>query len=169
MHAPFDPHHPMRHLISSTAEALLRDDPDYEESSAVLPPVFRRMYQEFLRFPEQGSRTSRLVDFLHYIRVLDAIYPSESDLEEAPEICRWSLLRRPASAFCQLTGYVIAHPQFDWGVPVVTSTVFRIDTELKWARTWSRFYLLTEYDPGTFKRMQSNGLISTDAEQVKIN
>jgi hypothetical protein len=103
MHNHFNPHHPMRHLISTVAENLLRDDPEYEESSATLPPVFRRMYQEFLRFPEHGSRTPSLVDLLHHLKRLDASCPSEGDLEGAPELCRWALVRRPASEFCQLT------------------------------------------------------------------
>lgn len=166
MHGPFDPYHPMRHLISTVAETLLRDDPEYEESPAALPPVIRRMYQELLRFPEHGSRTPSLVDLLHHLKQLDASYPSEGDLEGAPELCRWALVRRPASEFCQLTGYAAAHPRFEWGAPIVTSSVFRVDREFRWARTWSRFYLLSEYAPPTLRRMQAGGLISSDAELV---
>jgi len=164
----FNPHHPMRHLISTVAENLLRDDPEYENSSAALPPVIRRMYQEFLRFPEHGSTAPRLVDFLHYIKRLDAICPSDRDLDEAPELGRWALVRRPASEFCQLTGYAAAHPRFEWGAPIVTSSVFQVDREFRWARTWSRFYLLSEFAPPTLRRMQAGGLINSDAELVDL-
>jgi hypothetical protein len=166
MHTHFDPHRPMRHLISTVTADLLRDDPDYEESPATLPPVFRRMHQEFLRFPEHGARTPSLVDFLHHLRQLDSSYPTEGDLEDAPELCRWALVRRPASAFCQLTGYAAAHPRFEWGTPIVTSSVFQVDREFRWARTWSRFYLLNEYDIESARRMKADGIISYDAELV---
>jgi hypothetical protein len=168
MHIRFDPHHPMRHLIARIDPITLSDDVSEAAIAAALPQPFRKMYQEFRRSAHDSS-PSTFREFLSHIHGLDAAAPTGTDLADAPEICRWSLVRRPGAEFCQLVGYVVGHPQFDHGSPLVTSTVFRIDTSLKWARSWSRFYLLNDHDPTTFGKMRAAGLINPDVELVAFD
>lgn len=169
MHTPFDPHRPMRSWVAILDQLSLSDEAGDAEITATLPPVFRRMYPEFRRHHVGGPEGQSFDSFRGHIRGLDATLPTMDDLETAPELCRWSLVRRPASAYCQLTGYVTGHPQLDWGSPVVTSTVFRIGPGRQWARTSSRFYRLTEYDPTILERMHATGVISRDAQMVQID
>jgi hypothetical protein len=168
MHSIFDPHHPMRHRIDMIDQTMSTDDSTAGEIAAGLPQPFSKMYHEFRRFSEQSLCAPRMKDFLSYIRGLDTAVPTKSDLDEAPELCRWALVRRPVSSFCQLVGYAVGHPRFEHGPPLVTSTVFRIDVELKWARTLIRFFLLNENDIESVGRMKADGMISHDAELVDL-
>lgn len=168
MHSRFDPHHPMRHLIARIDPTTLSDDVSEAAIAAALPQPFRKMYQEFRR-SAHGSAQPGLKAFLNYINTLDDATPTEIDLEAALELCGWSLVRRPAATFCQLVGYVVGHPRYRHGSPLVTSTVFRIAPDHRWARSWSRFYLLNDYDPATFEKMRAAGLINPDVELVEFN
>lgn len=168
MHIPFDPHHPMRHMIARIDPTTLSDDGSEAAISAALPQPFRKMYQEFRR-SVHGSAQPDLKSFLNYIRSLDDSIPTEADLEGAPELCGWSLVRRPAATFCQLVGYVVGHPRYRHGSPLVTSTVFSIAPDHRWARSWSRFYLLNDHDPATFEKMRAAGLLNPDVEPIAFD
>jgi hypothetical protein len=165
----FDPYHPMRLQIAALDDLRLSGDAGYMATTRTLPRPMCRFYQDFCRRPDHAGEPPNFGVFLKYIQELNDAFPSADELDPAPELCAWSLLRRPITSLCSLTGYAVGHPNFDWGTPVVTSTVFRIDPKMKWARTWSRFYLLAEHDPTTFGRMQRAGLINPDVEQIAFD
>lgn len=65
--------------------------------------------------------------------------PSSRVLREAPIIWRWGFVRRDALA---LAGTTFGHPLIAEGSPSMTSYIFAIDPDRRWARTLSRFYVL---------------------------
>lgn len=165
----FDPYHPMRLQIAALNELRLSGDAGYVETARTLPRPMCRFYQDFCRLADHAGESPNFGVFLEYIQGLDDGLPSSDELDQAPELCRWALVRRPITSLCSLSGYAVGHPIFDWGTPVVTSTVFRIDTSLKWARSWSRFYLLNDHDPATFEKMRAAGLLNSDVELVAFD
>lgn len=73
-------------------------------------------------------------------RLLNGEHPDPKELEDAPLISNWDFDRR--DAVC-LVGTLIAHPRLGRIVPNgITSELWYIDPERKYARTFSRFYRL---------------------------
>lgn len=70
--------------------------------------------------------------------VLAGLTPSETLLADAPVIQGWSTV--PYEAIC-LSGWVSGHPTIRTG-PLVSSQVYMLDLDRRWARTLSRFYRL---------------------------
>ncbi len=70
--------------------------------------------------------------------VLAGLPPSERLLADAPVIEGWSTA--PYQAIC-LSGRVSGHPTIRSG-PLVSSQVYMLDPDRRWARTLSRFYRL---------------------------
>ncbi|MBN8975949.1 MAG: hypothetical protein J0I08_05670 [Rhizobiales bacterium] len=67
--------------------------------------------------------------------------PHLSDLEAAPILEGWALGELVAPC---LLGAVIGHPLLGSRPHIHTSQLVVMDTDLGWARTWSRFYRLGE-------------------------
>jgi hypothetical protein len=65
--------------------------------------------------------------------------PSAGDLAEAPVLRGWGVLSRPSTA---LTGTVEGHPRIGDHRQAVTSELFAIDRDARWARTLNRYYRL---------------------------
>lgn len=76
------------------------------------------------------------------IERLTLFMPSDAELRDAPELERWTLATRSAPA---LLGCTRNHPLLG-DRRVLTSEVFAIDGEGRWARTFSRFYRLVDQD-----------------------
>ncbi|QNQ64443.1 hypothetical protein IB024_16655 (plasmid) [Brucella sp. 6810] len=73
-------------------------------------------------------------------RLLNGEDPEQSDLADAPLIENWEFDRRHTTC---LVGTFIAHPRLGRIVPNgITSELWYIDPERKYARTFSRFYRL---------------------------
>ncbi len=70
--------------------------------------------------------------------VLAGLPPSERLLADAPVLQGWRKTSYPA--LC-LAGFVSGHPTIRSG-PLVSSQLYMVDPEQKWARTMSRFYRL---------------------------
>ncbi len=70
--------------------------------------------------------------------VLAGLPPSEKLLADAPVLQEWRKVSY--SALC-LAGFVSGHPTIRSG-PLVSSQLYMVDPEQKWARTMSRFYRL---------------------------
>jgi hypothetical protein len=65
--------------------------------------------------------------------------PPAADLAQAPIIDLW----RPAVCTqTGLLGVVAGHPRIIDGRSALTTSIFAIDVDAGWARTWSRFYRL---------------------------
>lgn len=69
---------------------------------------------------------------------LAGLPPSEEMLAQAPLLEEWRLVPDQST---RLSGFVSGHPRIRPG-PLVSSQVFMLDPEQKWARTLSRFYRL---------------------------
>lgn len=65
--------------------------------------------------------------------------PSAAQLAEAPTLGDWGVLSRSGIA---LVGTVQGHPRIADHGPAITSELFAIDGDERWARTMSRYYLL---------------------------
>jgi hypothetical protein len=65
--------------------------------------------------------------------------PDRTTLAEAPLLHRWHFVQRPGLA---LSGSVHGHLNMTDGKTAVTSEVFALDQDRRWARTLSRYYAL---------------------------
>jgi hypothetical protein len=80
-----------------------------------------------------------------YLRALAAdleamtVFTPREELEEAPRLENWSIVTRPVTA---IEGLITGHPLLGDGRQVATSEVYAIDASARWARTFSRFYVL---------------------------
>lgn len=73
-------------------------------------------------------------------RILQGDYPDERELNDAPMITNWKLSSRAATC---LEGVLFDHPMLGNIVPNgLTSEVWLIDLDRRYARTFSRFYRL---------------------------
>ncbi len=73
-------------------------------------------------------------------RLFDGENPHQSELADAPLIDNWDFDRRDTTC---LVGTFVAHPRLGRIVPNgITSELWYIDPERKYARTFSRFYRL---------------------------
>ena len=87
--------------------------------------------------PETSERLRRLADDLDRIAAGNA--PTAGDLKTAPLLVDWRLALAWSGA-C-LAGFVAGHPLIA-NKRIVTSPLWVLDPELRWARTLSRFYRL---------------------------
>jgi glutathione S-transferase len=84
------------------------------------------------------AKARRLADDIARIAAGDA--PSTADLAAAPLLDLW----QPAATLLPaLGGIVRGHPTLRDNTAVVASEMFVIDQTRGWARTWSRFYVLS--------------------------
>ncbi|WP_112593097.1 DUF6634 family protein [Brucella tritici] len=73
-------------------------------------------------------------------RLLNGEHPDPRELADAPLISNWDFDRRDTTC---LVGTFVAHPRLGRIVPNgITSELWYIDPERKYARTFSRFYRL---------------------------
>ena len=64
---------------------------------------------------------------------------SAPDLNEAPQIENWRLVRRSVFA---MDGVMHGHPIIGEGHRALSSELFAFDPQRRWARTLSRYYVL---------------------------
>ena len=87
--------------------------------------------------PDLTARLRRLVDDLD--RIVAKRAPTPTDLKQAPLLVDWRLLMT-FSGLC-LVGFAAGHPLLG-SKKIVTSPLWVLDPDLRWARTLSRFYRL---------------------------
>jgi hypothetical protein len=83
------------------------------------------------------ARLRRLADDLDRIAALTA--PADEELAQAPLLVDWRLVLSLSGL--SLTGFVAGHALLGSGY-IVTSPLWVLDPDLRWARTLSRFYRL---------------------------
>jgi hypothetical protein len=86
--------------------------------------------------PETYRRSKSLAEDLARLAV--GQQPTAGDLSAAPIIDDWTIADRQESA---LAGLISGHPVLGTR-PGITSSVFALDLDHGWARTWSRWYRL---------------------------
>lgn len=72
-------------------------------------------------------------------RIAVAAAPTAAELSQAPLLVDWRLVL--ALNGLALTGFAAGHPRLGFS-RIVTSPLWVLDPELRWARTLSRFYVL---------------------------
>jgi hypothetical protein len=87
--------------------------------------------------PEVTGRLRRLADDLD--RIAAGTAPTQTDLKNAPLLVDWQLTTR-LTGIC-LTGFAAGHPLLG-NRKIVTSHLWALSPDLRWARTLSRFYRL---------------------------
>jgi len=87
--------------------------------------------------PELTSKLRRLADDLD--RIAAGMAPSAAELSRAPLLVDWCLALGLSGL--SLTGFVAGHPLLG-RKQIITSPVWTLDPDLRWARTLSRFYRL---------------------------
>jgi hypothetical protein len=87
--------------------------------------------------PDLAARLRRLADDLDRIAIGGA--PTPADLEGAPLLVDWRLTFTLHGL--SLTGFAAGHPLLG-SKNIVTSPLWVVDHDLRWARTLSRFYRL---------------------------
>jgi hypothetical protein len=86
---------------------------------------------------ELAARLRRLAD--DFDRIVAGEAPTQADLEYAPPLVDWRLML--ALSGLSLAGFVAGHPLLG-ARQIMTSPLWVLDPDLRWARTLSRFYRL---------------------------
>lgn len=149
------PHKPMRHIIEQM-QALDLSNPDTFD---LIPMGAQIVY--IYRHPGMA-----LADFFEKMLRLEKTPPSDEELESATVLLAWSMIQGLESGLCHLVGYSLNHPRFEMGVPVRTSPILSIDEDFRWARSWSRFYRIADYEPGLWKDFEISGYIPQHYREV---
>ena len=99
-----------------------------------------------MELPNIAARLARLEALVEKAK-LD---PTPEELFDAPTLGHWRIIENPFG-FTVLEGNVAAHPVLRGdlrGLSIYTSPLLRLELGLGWARTFSRFYRLSEPKPG---------------------
>jgi hypothetical protein len=108
----------------------------------------------------------QLEEFLAHVEDLSSISPTEELLWNAPVLEKWCAVH--LGAYPHLFGQVAGHPRLGDQRFIATSPYFRIDPAGRWARTWSRFYVLGAYDEGTMGRAKGRRAIQEGVELIRL-
>ena len=167
----FDPLQPYGDELA-TIVTLLRNDATDEDAVRLIRlmqfglPGMYSAYRETCDGKAHPDQISALRGFLDHAMRLSSAAPSRAELDVAPELCRWSPVLRDGIPI--LIGVAIGHPLMKWGARATTSPYFQINLKAGWARTWSRFYLLSEYDPSFLLELQYEGAVSRNIEPIRL-
>ncbi|WP_411507829.1 DUF6634 family protein [Brucella anthropi] len=83
------------------------------------------------------SKLHQLIDDLKMLR--DSKKPDHEILDDSPTLYDWNQTTRPAAC---LEGLVQEHPLLGRNRLIITSDLYYLDPEMRFARTLSRFYRL---------------------------
>jgi hypothetical protein len=151
LRALFDPAHPQRIIAQFT-------------------PVFRSLYEDdsdIYGDDQPQGLTGRVQRFLDRVAQLSTAVPIQAELDQAPVLYGWCAVRLDTSPF--LLGKSTGHPLLRWGARTRTSVLCQIARDLTWARTWNRYYALSEHAPETLYKMQADGVISSAVELIRLD
>jgi hypothetical protein len=152
LRALFDPAHPERIIAQFT-------------------PVFKNLYEDdradLYADDQPQDLAGRVRRFLDRIGHLSTAVPTADELNQAPILHRWCAARLGSSTF--LLGHVAGHPKLKWGARIHTSVLCRLAPDQSWARSWNRYYALSDYTPETMFQMQEDGKISAAVELIPFN
>lgn len=161
-----DPYRPLFNEV----EILLAlfDEEEPEQLIGQFTPVFRNLYEDDRDDLYSGEQpkdlAGRVRRFLNRVRSLSSTAPSQEDLGRAPVLHQWCPVRLGTSPF--LLGQSTGHPLLRWGARTRTSVLMQLSSDLTWARTWNRYYALSEHVPETLYKMQADGVVSPAVELI---
>lgn len=151
LRALFDPAHPERIIAQFT-------------------PIFRNLYEDDRDLDgddQPQDLAGRVRRFLDRVGHLSTAVPTHEELDGAPTLHGWCAVSLGSSPF--LLGQSTGHPHLRWGARTRTSVLCQIARDLTWARTWNRYYSLSEYAPQTLYKMQADGVVSPAVELIRFD
>lgn len=164
-----DPHRPL--LDELEVLRALFDPAHPERTIAQFTSVFKNLYDDDRDDLYAGDQpqdlAGRVRRFLDRVKHLSSTAPSQEELDRAPVLHAWCAVRLGTSPF--LLGQSTGHPLLKWGARTRTSVLMRISLDHSWARTWNRYYSLSEYNRETLFAMQADGKIPPAVELIPIN
>lgn len=145
----FDPAHPERTITRFTS-------------------VFKNLYEDdradLYADDHPEDLAGKVRRFLNRVGNLSSTAPSQEELDRAPTLHGWCAVSLGSSPF--LLGQSTGHPHLRWGARTRTSVLCQIGRDFTWARTWNRYYLLSEHAPETLYKMQADGVVSPAVELI---
>jgi hypothetical protein len=163
---------PYRPFIDEVDTLLaLHDDASPDWTLRQFTPVFMNLFEDdradLYADDQPKDLAGRVRRFLDRVKQLSSASPTPQELNQAPTLHRWCAARLGSSPF--LLGHVTGHPMLRWGARAHTSVLFKVAPDLGWARTWNRYYLLSEYTPETLFSFQADGKIPPAVELIRFD
>ncbi|WP_146036479.1 DUF6634 family protein [Pseudotabrizicola formosa] len=166
-----NPRAPMLNEIE-VVRALSQSDPEAYLAKGTLDPIiasfFVQYVQDHVNEPTKiaGRKATIFGDFLDLMERLSTTPPSPAKLGVAPLLARWSAgVMDPTP---RLFGIVTGHPRLREGARTFTSPYLQVNPEEGWARTWSRYYKLGDYDPRFFAELILDGVIPSSSGLIDL-
>jgi hypothetical protein len=164
-----DPYRPFADEVDTLI--ALHDDASPDWTLRQFTPVFMNLFEDDRADLYAGDPprdlAGRVRRFLDRVKHLSSASPTPQELDHAPTLHRWCAVRLGTSPF--LLGQSTGHPLLKWGARTRTSVLMQISLDHSWARTWNRYYSLSEYNRETLFAMQADGKIPTAVELIPIN
>ena len=141
---------------------------ELERLIKLFTPVFRNLFEDdrgdLYGDDQPVDLAGRVRRFLNRVKHLSSASPTPQELGQAPILNQWCAVRLGSSPF--LLGQSTGHPLLRWGARTRTSVLIRIAPDQSWARTWNRYYALSEYVAETLFKMQADGVVSPAVELI---
>ncbi|NBZ89324.1 DUF6634 family protein [Stagnihabitans tardus] len=128
-------------------------------------PVFVALILLFRLGPALGE-APQLDDILRHLDDPSRERPGASDLHDAPFVDPWCAVFDRGCPV--LIGHVEKHPTIRLGARFRSSPVFQISHLDGWARTWSRFYRLGQYDDHLPEEWIRRGVIHEHVTLIQL-
>ena len=140
--------------------ALLGEDPgEWGSVQLTLSPCLRLLFAGYAQdHADQGRGAPRLIDLISHLERLSTAQPGAEELRDAPLLDEWSA-GVGGDGCARLFGRVTGHPLLREGARIYTSPYLQVDQSSGWARTWSRFYKLGQYDRRLLAELIMDGVV----------
>ncbi|RID89771.1 hypothetical protein D2N39_21415 [Gemmobacter lutimaris] len=142
-----------------------------EQTIAQFTSVFKNLYDDdrddLYADDHPEDLAGKVRRFLNRVGNLSSTAPSQEELDRAPVLHQWCAVRLHTTPF--LLGQSTGHPLLRWGARTRTSVLMQLSPDLTWARTWNRYYLLSEHAPETLYKMQADGVVSPAVEPIRFD
>jgi hypothetical protein len=164
-----DPYRPLFDEVE-VLHALF-DEAEPERLIGQFTPVFRNLYEDdrddLYVDDHPEDLAGKVRRFLDRVEHLSTAAPTPEELARAPVLHGWCAVRLGSSSF--MLGQCTGHPLLRWGARTRTSVLIRIAPDQSWARTWNRYYALSEYVPETLFKMQADGVVAPAVELIRLD
>jgi hypothetical protein len=169
-----DPRRPFLERAENLRERLRKSNGDDDLLAALeFDPVMHTMFQYFQQdmactwmLTDLPERHKQVAEFLRHVDDLGSVPPTEELLRDAPVLAKWCAVH--FGGYPHLFGQVSGHPRLGDQRFIATSPYFHIDPAGRWARTWSRFYVLRAYDEGTMGRAKGHRAVEEGVELIRL-
>jgi hypothetical protein len=163
-----DPYRPLWNELEVLRAIFDPDQP--ERIIAQFTPVLRNLYEDdrdIYGDDQPQGLAGWVLRFFDRVAELSTAVPTPEELGRAPVLHSWCAVRLGSSPF--LIGQSTGHPLLRWGARTRTSVLCQIARDLTWARTWNRYYSLSEHAPQTLYKMQADGVVAPAVELIRLD